>query len=110
MKLCWRAGFILLVTVLLLGLWGCKPAEDTGYTVLVVDTEGAPLAGVTVQVCKDICAVATTDDAGRAQFSLQPDTYKATILSMPAGYTYATGEQEFSFTQENTVTIVLTQV
>ncbi len=107
MKLHWRTGFVLLITVLLLGVWGCKPAEDSGYTVLVVDTDGAPLAGVTIQVCKDICAVATTDDAGKAQFSLQPDTYKATILTMPAGYTYATGQQEFSFTQEKTVTIVL---
>jgi hypothetical protein len=55
----------------------------------VTDTEGNPIAGAMVQVCKDSCLPGVTDANGVAKFAVAEDTgYKASFLSLPEGYVY----------------------
>lgn len=76
-----------------------NPTESTtetkaGFTVKVVDEGGNAVSGVMVQVCKDACVPARTDDKGVATFNLQiTDGYKLSVLSCPEGYEY-TGDAE----------------
>lgn len=74
------------------------PAEEEGgYTVTVLDENGAPIAGAMVQLCKDACVPGVTDAEGVAKFNLPEDTYKVSFLALPAGYTYVDEVQEFYF-------------
>ena len=83
--------------------------EEGGYTVTVLDENGAPLAGVLVQLCKDACVPAATDAEGVARFNLPEDTYKVSFLALPAGFTYMDeAVQEFYFENGSTdMTITL---
>ena len=64
------------------------------FEVKAVDQNGAPVAGVMIQICKDICIPKLTDANGVAVFELEvTDEHKLSVLSCPAGYTY-TGEAE----------------
>lgn len=64
------------------------------FEVKVVDQNGAPVAGVMMQICKDTCVPKMTDANGIAAFDLEiTDGYKLSVLSCPTGYTY-TGEAE----------------
>lgn len=87
------------------------PAAPDGkveYHVQVVDTDGNPLAGVMVQICKDACLPGMTDATGTAIFHVAEDDYKVSFLSLPAGYTYTTEETEFYFEDgSNVITLTL---
>lgn len=64
------------------------------FTVTVVDENSAPVSGVMIQVCKDTCIPAKTDENGVATFNVEiTDGYKLSVLSCPEGYEY-TGEAE----------------
>ncbi len=64
------------------------------FEVKVVDGNGAPVQGVMIQICKDICIPKVTDADGVALFDLEiEDGHKLSVLSCPTGYTY-TGEAE----------------
>ncbi|MBE6763414.1 MAG: hypothetical protein E7553_03535 [Ruminococcaceae bacterium] len=64
------------------------------FEVKVVDQNGAPVQGVMIQICKDICVPKMSDGNGIALFDLEiEDGHKLSVLSCPAGYTY-TGEAE----------------
>ena len=86
-------------------------AVDDGmvtYTIHVEDENGAALAGVMVQICKDTCLPGMTDAEGNAVFTVAEDSYKVSFLSLPAGYTYTTEETEFYFENGATeITLVL---
>lgn len=86
-------------------------APDTGlttYSIAVVDEEGNAIAGAMVQICMDTCYPGITGENGIAQFSVIEADYKVSFLSMPAGYTYSTEEQEFYFESGSTeMTITL---
>lgn len=87
-----------------------EPADDgkVTYTIHVQDENGAPLAGVMVQICKDACLPGMTDAEGNAVFNVAEDSYKASFLTLPAGYTYATEETEFYFENGSTeITLTL---
>ncbi len=68
--------------------------KGDAYVVTVVDTEGKPVAGVMLQLCKlgegGICMPSFTPSnaEGKVWFDLEKDSYKASIITMPAGYTY----------------------
>lgn len=86
------------------------PTQQTGpvYKVTVVDDEGNPLAGVMVQLCKDMCVPAVTNAEGVAEFRQPEDDYHVSVASMPAGYEYSSDEQEFYFEEGSyELTIVL---
>lgn len=86
------------------------PAEEAagGYTVTVLDENGNPVVGAMVQLCKDACVPALTDENGVAKFSLPEDDYKVSFTMMPAGYTYVDDVQEFHFEGGSTeMTIVI---
>ncbi len=69
--------------------------EAPVFNVTVVDANGAPVKGVMIQICKDVCVPAMTGDDGVAVFNNLEitDGYKLSVLSCPAGYEY-TGEAE----------------
>lgn len=72
--------------------------KEAVFTVKVVDAEGTAVAGVVVQVCKDTCVPATTDETGVATFKLEiTEGYKLSVLTLPEGYEY-TGEAEIALT------------
>ena len=85
------------------------PAEKITYTVKVVDQNGSPVAGASVQMCTDESCLmpAVTDENGTAVFTLSPADYHVTIPSAPEGYT-ADASQEYRFEGDSialTVTI-----
>lgn len=68
--------------------------EKTAFTVKVVDEEGNTVAGVVVQLCKEECVPATTDETGVATFDIEiTEGYKLSVVSCPDGYEY-TGDAE----------------
>ncbi len=72
--------------------------KEATFTVKVVDADGAAVAGVVVQVCKDECVPATTDETGVATFKLEiTEGYKLSVVTCPEGYEY-TGEAEIALT------------
>lgn len=67
--------------------------EKAAFIVKVVDQDGNPVAGVVVQVCKDECVPATTDETGIATFESEiTEGYKLSVVTCPEGYEY-TGEE-----------------
>ena len=91
-------------------------AEEITLTVKVVDSDGAAVSGVTIQVCDDSnCFLSTSDENGNAVFkSAQiPSVTSSHKLSVPflsAGYEY-TGESEIYLEDgitEYTVTVTKT--
>lgn len=67
--------------------------EEATFTVKVVDADGTAVAGVVVQVCKDECVPATTDETGVATFKVEiKEGYKLSVVSCPEGYEYTGGE------------------
>lgn len=84
------------------------PAKALAYTVLVIDAEGAPVEGVTVQACDaSLCMLLQTDVDGTASFA--PDlryAYEIHILKVPDGYVRS--EEIYTMPEEGgTITIVL---
>ena len=67
------------------------------YTVKVVDENGNPIGGAMVQLCKDSCVPGVTDAEGTASFTLAEDDYKASMLTMPAGFEYAEDTDAYYF-------------
>ena len=64
-------------------------SEDNGkvkYTVTVVDDAGNAVAGVMVQLCKDSCVPAMTNDNGVAEFNLAENDYDVKFAIAPEGY------------------------
>ena len=86
-----------------------EPVDDgkVTYVIHVEDETGAPMSGVMVQICKDACLPGMTDAEGNAVFNVAEDDYKASFLSLPAGYTYATEETEFYFNGATEITLTL---
>lgn len=88
-----------------------EPPADDGmvtYTVTVVDEEGNAIPGAMVQICMDTCYPGVTNESGTAQFSVPEADYKVSFLSLPAGYTYSSDEQDFHFEAGSTdITITL---
>lgn len=85
--------------------------EDDGtvlYTITVVDTDGNPIAGAMVQMCMDTCFPGVTNENGVAEFRVAEADYKVSFLTLPAGYTYSTEEEEFHFADGSTeITLTL---
>lgn len=76
-----------------------EPADDGSvtYKVTVVDEGGNPIAGAMVQICLETCFPGVTNEEGVAEYTVAEADYKVSFLSLPAGYTYSTEEQEFYF-------------
>ncbi len=85
------------------------------YVVTVVDTEGKPLAGAWVMICKlgegGLCtpAPAAAGADGVTIFDKAEDEYKVSFIQLPEGYTYVDeAVQEFYFESgSKELTIVL---
>ena len=86
-----KRTLIILLALCLCGiLAGCGAKNDDGpssYVITFVDQHGAPVPGVTAQVCNDdTCMIYTSDDAGQCKFELAPFAYELHILKLPEGY------------------------
>ncbi len=71
--------------------------DEGAYRVIVTDSSGAPVKGVTVQFCDDMaCMLGKTDENGIASFPDAADghPYTVHILKVPAGYEKT--EEEFT--------------
>lgn len=82
------------------------------FNVTVVDASGAPVKGVMVQICKDTCTPAMTNDEGIATFNAEiTDGYKLSVMT--PGYEISTGEAEIyleSGITEYTLTVNASEV
>jgi len=92
-----------------------EPSQPAGitYTVTVADEGGNPITGVLVQICQgELCLMpCATDDSGVATFTATEEgAYEAKLLSLPAGYEYATEEEVFHFGNAFELTITLKAV
>lgn len=80
-----------------------KPADTTAadtteaaksFKVTIVDGDGNVVPGVIVQICKDACVPARSDDKGVALFNVAVEEgHKLSVMSCPEGYEY-TGARE----------------
>ncbi len=71
-----------------------KEETVSKFEVTVTDTDGNAVKGVMVQLCKDTCVPAMTDENGIATFTAEiTDEHKLSVMSCPDGYEY-TGEAE----------------
>lgn len=94
---------LLLALALLAGCGAPAPSapaaegsEECTYTVLAVDPDGAPVAGVTLNFCTDeSCTTVTTDDNGTAVFTGAPFAYHVQVIKVPKGFR-PDGETEFT--------------
>ncbi len=82
------------------------------YVVTVVDSEGKPVGGAVVQLCKmggdGSCTPGSTNAQGQAIFKMTKDEYKVSFVVIPAAYTYADDVKEFYFEEGSVeMTIVL---
>ncbi len=89
-----------------------KPQPN--YFITVVDTEGKPVTGALLQLCKlgddGACTPAgnVTDAEGKVNFTMAVDNYKVSFIILPAGYSYVDGVNEFYFADgANELTIVV---
>ncbi len=68
-----------------------RPTEDSDkieYVITVKDTEGDPVVGAMVQICKDTCLPGSTDADGVAKFTVTETGHKVSFLTLPSGYAY----------------------
>ena len=85
------------------------------WTVVVLSPDGAPVAGVEVQMCSgEICfKPITTEESGTAVFAdFATSEYHVKLNSIPAAYSYPEGKDKDSyyyFESGNTITITLSQ-
>lgn len=87
-----------------------EQTEDTRvtYVIKVVDEEGNVMPSVDVQICKDSCTPAKTNEQGIAEFKVDEEAdFKASIMAMPKGYELVGEQTEFYFESGNEVTITL---
>ncbi len=71
-----------------------KEETTPKFEVTVTDADGNAVKGVMVQLCKDTCVPAMTDENGVATFNAEiTDEHKLSVMSCPEGYEY-TGEAE----------------
>lgn len=70
------------------------------YRVIVTDTSGAAVRGVTIQFCSDtMCLMGETDDNGMATFEDQEEgAYTVHVYSVPEGFEDDTAEYEAPLT------------
>ncbi len=96
-----------LTLILLLGLLAGCGKKASLYEVLVNDTAGTPVPGVTIQFCSDTeCILGTTDEKGLAVFEKEAGRYTIHVLKAPEGY--AADPTEYDAPAEpGRVTIVL---
>lgn len=81
-----------------------KAAVEDPYVILVIDNNGAPVAGVTVQMCSlaGSCRVpVVTGEDGKAEYAFEEGEFKVQltggIAGVPEGYTIENPDDNFYF-------------
>ena len=84
------------------------PEGQAEYTILVVDGNGAPVAGVGVQLCSDAgCQMPdATDASGVVKFITAEDNYKAQIANVPNGYISPASDKKFPLLNNSAIITV----
>ena len=80
--------------------------DEVVYTIKVVDEENNPIGGMMVQLCKETYIPEFTNAQGIATFKVPElsNNYRATITSLPEGYSYE-GER-FVFFEDGSTEVV----
>lgn len=82
-----RVLIIMLVLCLLVAGYYIATRTGGGYQVRVLDAQGKPVQGVTVQFCSDTqCILGKTDQNGLAAFDAPSGAYTVHLLQVPDGY------------------------
>ena len=90
-------------------------AVKEDYVILVVDQDGNPIEGISVQMCADVCVdVKETNAEGKVSYNVTPKDYKAQLsyfsaAELPDGYTVDDITAKYEFV-DGMATIVLTKV
>ena len=93
------------LTITLTAIEGANDGKAL-YTVKVVDEGGNPVVGAGVQLCKDTCLPAITDEDGIAEFRVVEDPeYKVSFMSVPEGFS---GAEEAYYFADGTYELVIT--
>lgn len=90
---------------------GSEEVSGYTYTVYLVDDSGAPISGVTLQICDQMCRPGVTDADGKVVFKgVDTANYKAQLTSAVDGYATPAGgwDEKYPFT-DFVVTITLTR-
>ena len=79
--------FWLALLLALIVLTACGGKASKNYEVLVNNSGGKPVSGVTIQFCSDTeCLLGTTDEKGTAVFEKEAGSYTVHVLKVPEGY------------------------
>ena len=71
--------------------------KQQAYLVHVVDQDGKPVEGVTVNYCTDVsCVPKESDENGLITFTGAPDAYHVTIVDAPDGYSWDEGYEMYT--------------
>ena len=71
------------------------PTSGDAYEITVLDANGEPVQGATIQFCSDVqCMMGKTDADGVATFEEGPGHYTVHVLKVPEGYAKDTTEYE----------------
>lgn len=65
-----------------------EDSSKIAYVITVKDTDGKPISGAMVQICKEACMPGTTDENGVAKFTVTETGHKVSFLTLPEGYVY----------------------
>ena len=69
-----------------------EAALPEAYILHIIDQDGAPVGGVTVNFCTDAaCSMLVSDGSGTVVFRGEPDVYHVQILKAPEGYGFDAG-------------------
>ena len=89
-----------------------ETSDKLAYTITVLDVDGNPVAGVTVQMCvaNGFCLLpAQTDTDGVAVYNQTQAKYYVTVVAVPDGFTVDAQEHHFA-ADATTLTIILAKV
>lgn len=87
------------------------PSTNVTYTATVVDQDGKPMAGITIQFCddKNICKLPVVTDAeGKVTVTYAPANYHVSVTVVPEGYS-AKAEGYYFDEGSTDITVTLTK-
>lgn len=84
--------------------------DEDYFTILVVDQDGNPISGVSVQMCAEYCKMPITTGAdGKASYAYEEGDFHAQLSELPEGYTVDDISAYYDFV-DGLATITLTKI
>ena len=87
-----------------------RKITEAGYTVRVIDQNGDPVPGATVNVCSDtFCDPRLTDEEGCFFYESEPFSYHLQLLKAPEGYSFDRTQEYHTGTEYGETVITVTK-